>query len=390
MQYSFVFATVAQYQAAKAEGAAIHAAVNDSTYLSVSAVSFIRELGRSVIDAKNVIVPREQGQLGDVLLYHTSTSTFYWLKSNNTSWSASSLGQTIATASISGFVKVGYMVRKRGRDCIILGMNDDSSGAGWADEGTSTATGYVPGMAYGTVQLGDRATAFYGGAYTTRYVESRFPSSLNQYSLPINRAAWDAAVAAEKEAARTGTAGATGSGTVGTYFGYSWEVVAVTENSGTVYLARITVNFYSSSSVASPKTFYARDYGYSFDRFYRMNISVWPMVRIMTDNNGIQNTGILVRTGNSPAANLCAAHAVAVTGFEAGKWWMPELPLGVDILENAKTLNDRGAGLGTGSYWTSSQYNTTHAWYVNLLSAMVSNYAKANSNRVRAVAGFHI
>ena len=37
-----------------------------------------------------------------------------------------------------------------------------------------------------------------------------------------------------------------------------------------------------------------------------------------------------------------------------------------------------------------SQYNTTNAWYVNLNNAMVNNNTKTNSNRVRAVAGFHI
>ena len=75
MAYAFTFATKAAYTAAKQSGGSIYNALIPSsstggtTNVSRSAVSFIAELGRAVVDSVNLCVPyKEGGFVGDNII----------------------------------------------------------------------------------------------------------------------------------------------------------------------------------------------------------------------------------------------------------------------------------------------------------------------------------
>jgi len=101
---------------------------------------------------------------------------------------------------------------------------------------------------------------------------------------------------------------------------------------------------------------------------------------------------------NYPAFSYCNAYTGG--GYDAGTWYLPsrdELSTisfhKTAINTGLKTLSDNGCTatqLGTGWYWSSSQYSSSYyyAWDVNFNGGDQSNYGKGLNDDVRSVAGF--
>ena len=71
MSYAKTYATRAAYISAKASGGEIYSLLSASN--SIAVVSYITATGESAIDSVNTIVPRESGQIGDLLIYQGAT-----------------------------------------------------------------------------------------------------------------------------------------------------------------------------------------------------------------------------------------------------------------------------------------------------------------------------
>jgi len=101
---------------------------------------------------------------------------------------------------------------------------------------------------------------------------------------------------------------------------------------------------------------------------------------------------------NYPAFSYCNAYTGG--GYDAGTWYLPsrdELSTisfhKTAINTGLKTLSDNGCTatqLGTGWYWSSSQYSSiySYAWFVNFISGNQSYFYKYFNDFVRSVAGF--
>jgi len=101
---------------------------------------------------------------------------------------------------------------------------------------------------------------------------------------------------------------------------------------------------------------------------------------------------------NYPAFSYCNAYTGG--GYSAGTWYLPSRDELSTIYFNKaainaglKTLSDKGCTatqLGTGWYWSSSQYSSiySYAWFVNFISGNQSYFYKYFNDFVRSVAGF--
>jgi uncharacterized repeat protein (TIGR02543 family) len=110
------------------------------------------------------------------------------------------------------------------------------------------------------------------------------------------------------------------------------------------------------------------------------------------------STGSADAATNYPAFNYCNAYTGG--GYDAGTWYLPsrdELSTisfhKTAINTGLKTLSDNGCTatqLGTGWYWSSSQYSSFYlnAWYVNFDYGYQYEYGKNGNYDVRSVAGF--
>lgn len=379
MQYTFRFATVAAYQAAKASGGAIYEALVPSSStesavnVSRSAVSFIAELGRSVIDAVNVCVPYlEGGFVGDILCY-SSTYGKFWLKQPSISWSTTSLGQNYydPTTWPAGFVRIGFCFERKGRHGLICAMS--GGGYAWSSDTSTLVSGIYTTTA---IWRGKKVSTRIAGCKEA--AEARYGSSYYIHSWPLPRTMWDAAV----EAAKTG---ATSSGSAGDS---SWTA------SGGV--ATITVVTTEGTYTVNPA-----DYNYNFDVWYAENIAAPVPGQAGTatglrntsgvNNDGVRNTRLMYATGNSAAANYAMSYSVSAPGYGAGDWWIPSLPELVTLMRTYPDLNKGGAGFSTSyAYWSSTQYSATYAWTVGLAGGHVDYSSRTRGYQVRPISAFYL
>lgn len=96
---------------------------------------------------------------------------------------------------------------------------------------------------------------------------------------------------------------------------------------------------------------------------------------------------ILAKPTESTAAHKCAAYSTE--GFGAGSWFLPSCgQWGVAQLNRVKIDTSISATIGSdplssGSYWTSTQYNSNDAWIFGWVNGTKRGTTKSNSNTVR-------
>lgn len=389
MAYTFRFATVAEYRAAKASGGVIYNALRPSsstgsaTNVSRSAVSFIAEIGRSVVDAVNVCVPYEQGgYVGDIKCYSPTHGDF-WLKVDAAEWSTTSLGQNYfdSTTWPSTFVRIGYVFHRSGNGGLLCAMNGTT--AEWSSDTGTTVAGIPTTDKVSAGSIRNYKTWIAGAS--REIAEAYYGDKMYLYHWPLPRSLWDAACKAAKE-------GTTGSGSVSD----------TTTTSGTTYttswssangVATISVYLYG----AGQKSFNPADYDYDFDRWYEENILVPVLGPAGTAtatvvngirNDGVRNTRIMKATGKSAAADYALSYSAAAPNYGAGMWWIPTIRELVLLSRQALGLIQRGSNIVRGATWSSTQYSSTNAWSVYLNDGYVNSNAKTNTFQVRVVSGF--
>ena len=359
------FPTVAAYQAAKAQGGAIYSAVLGGDRYTASCASYIAEIGRSVIEALNIVVPRSQGQPGDVLLYRTADAQYFWLKNRTpaASWSAALLGQTVydqTKLASAGYVEVGLMLYRRNRSCAILSLTDIASSA-WA-----SASGLVTNVATDThIDIGT-GTPESSAAFDLFTAEQ---GSINDVTLPVSRSIWDAVVA-------SAVSGASGSGS---FTNGSWTT--------TGGVTSITYQLHGSSVTINPK-----DYAFDFDEWWKACVRAKRDASsgIASLNQAQQNTGALVAAGNKPAATACKNYGLSgVPAFVAGKWHQPSVSDYVEGILSLSLLREKGV-LPTTRLWTSDQADADLAWAADFSNGKILQDTKTNARSVRAIAHFEI
>ena len=95
-----------------------------------------------------------------------------------------------------------------------------------------------------------------------------------------------------------------------------------------------------------------------------------------------------------PAASMAKAYSIAdAVGFGAGNWWLPACQENFISMRDCDLYNPSISAIGgtpvsvTSSYWTSSEYSATIAWYDSSNGGMF-NRCKYYSHNVRAVTAF--
>lgn len=392
MNYAFSFDTLSAYQAAKGSGGAIYSALATSTYVSRAATSFIKELGRTVVDSVNTIVARDKGgEVGDCLLY--KGGTYYWLKGSQ-SWNASAIGScTHNTTDLTnaGYTRVGFVVDRRGNRCLLMSCADVSGTHAWSSD-TSTV---VPGVStFGSIRRnrkvnltdGTRSPASYNDNWIAPiscwWAEYRYPSNNAEwgdyaYVLPFQRSVWNTVV----DKVKTNTAGS-GSFTQGT-----WSVAF--DNNKKRYVGKIVTNV----SAVGSMTIDVEEFDYDFEKWYRecMIPQIPSVTNASSDMKGRNNTLVLKAFNDAPAAIQCLNYAVSgVPEFGAGSWWLASMGEWMLALNNAKTWIEKGCPITISWYWTSTQSSASYAWLVATNRALVNHTAETNSRYVRPFAAFQI
>lgn len=361
----FSFPTVAAYQAEKAQGGVIYGAVLGGNRYNASVASYIAEIGRSVIDALNLVVPRSQGQPGDVLLYRTADAQYFWLKNRTPvgTWSAALLGQTVYDPSklaSAGYVEVGVMLYRRNRSCAILSLSDISSAA-WA-----SASGLVPNVAADTLIAIGTGTPAASAAFDLVTAEQ---GSINDVTLPVSRSVWETVIANTVSGAS-----ASGSFTDG-----SWTT--------TGGVASITYLLHGTSVTINPA-----DYGFDFDEWWKdcVRAKRSPSSGIASVMQAQQNTGALVAAGGKPAASACRNYGLSgVPAFVAGKWHQPSVSDYVEAMPSLLLLREK-AVLPSTRLWTSDQADASLAWAVDFSTGKIITDTKTTSRPIRAIAHIEI
>lgn len=387
MAYTFRFATVAEYRAAKASGGVIYNALRPSsstgsaTNVSRSAVSFIAEIGRSVVDAVNVCVPYEQGGfVGDIKCYSPTHGEF-WLKVDAAEWSTTSLGQNYfdSTTWPSTFVRIGFCFWRQGQNGLLCSMVNSGTTYAWQTDTTEISGVFTKSL----VWQGTRHKTWIAGIMEA--AEAAWGDTFYNYTWPCPRSLWDAAVDAAKK-------GITASGECYDNQNPPQKQSTWQASNG---VATITVLYYGGTANVNPA-----DYGYNFDDWYAENVGVRiPGPRDTatalrdekgTNNDGVRNTRIMKQSGKSPAADFALSFAVNAPGYEAGRWWIPNLIELARMMRVYLRLNKAGANFTKTAYWSSTQYSSASAWSAHLYSGRVGNTTKTSPYLLRVVSGFFL
>lgn len=349
------FDTIADYQAAKQQGGEIYEAVIASDRYTATAVSYIASLGRSVLDGKNVIVTRAQGQPGDVLLWRTADAQFFWLKSYVpvSAWDAAYIGQIVCDTTqlaSAGYVPCGVMLYRVGRRAAVLSLSDVTSAA-WGP------ASLVPNVAtFPTLTRADGAGV--ESVSLNLYQAEKVVSAVDPVLMPVLRSDWDAMVSAALR-------GITASGS---FTGGGWSTA------GGVASLTFTIG-------TEQKTINPADYSFNYNDFYGDNVSVWDSVPPI----GPQNTGALLAAGGSSA---CASYGFAsIPDLVAGRWWMPSF---ADLrYAFILSLSDKGT-LPSGTLWSSDQVDASRAWAASLQGALGFAEDKTAAHGVRALTNIQL
>ena len=386
---SFTFATRAEYITAKGSSGSIYAALQSTTSISASTVSYITATGETLIDAMNVFVDADKGAIGDTLYYiNTASYTgFKWLKSK-AGYNSASYGQVFARTALipSSYVEVGVLVYKQGKQHLI--MKNTGQGIPWCPQDYESVT--VPGVTtYSSSgnKVGDGTVCTYC-SHSRAYAEEKWGTSYYQYSWPFPKSAWDAMMA--KVWANTAGSGSDSSN-------WSWTVTASTTSG--VGAASFTCTGPYGSMTCNPK-----DYKYDFDEWYKKKVLVqWPTTApVAGDFEGRANTKSIVKWANGLTTPLttsnCAAKycndtvaASGVPGFTTGNWWLPSMGELLHACRNHALLKAKGTAILSTSYsvWSSTQYSAANAWNARYDGRLYDN-PKRYGYRVVAVSAFQL
>lgn len=342
--------TIADYQAAKQQGGEIYEAVIVSERYTATAVSYIASLGRSVLDGKNVIVTREQGQPGDVLLWRTADAQFFWLKSYVpvSAWDSAYIGQIVCDTTqlaSAGYVPCGVMLYRVGRRAAVLSLSDVASAA-WGP------ASLLPDVAtFPTITRADGAGV--ESVSLNLYQAEKVVSAVDTVLMPVLRSDWDAMVSAALQ-------GLTASGS---FTGGDWSTA------GGVASLTFTLG-------TEPKTIDPAIYDFCYDDFYLSEVIVRPDLPLA----GPQNTGAIIAAGGSSA---CASYGFAsIPDLVAGRWWMPSIG---DFCNTLPDFLSRKGTLPSGTLWSSDQVDASRAWAASLQGALSFAEDKTAAHGVRAL-----
>lgn len=350
------FDTLAEYQAAKQQGGEIYEAVIASERYTATAVSYIASLGRSVIDGKNVIVARSQGQPGDVLLWRTADAQFFWLKSYVpvSAWDAAYIGQLVCDTTqlaSAGYVPCGVMLYRVGRRAAVLSLSDVASAA-WGP------ASLVPDVAtFPTITRADGAGV--ESVSLNLYQAEKVVSAVDPVLMPVLRSDWDAMVSAALQ-------GLTASGS---FTGGGWSTAGG--------VASLTFTLGTEQKTIDPAI-----YDFCYDDFYLSEVVVRPDLPLA----GPQNTGAAVFMAS--AAFLCASYGiVSIPDLAPARWWLPSIG---DFCHTLPDFLSRKGTLPSGTLWSSDQVDASRAWAASLQGAIGFAEDKTAAHGVRALTNIQI
>lgn len=413
---TFEFNNVSDYLSAKGGSGSITTAltISDPTnLLSKSAVSFIKKTGQSFIDAVNVIVEERYGDIGDTLLYDSTSSKYFWLKSR-AAWSqySGSLG-SVTCSSISHitakYTVIGTLVYRNGNDGLIM-SDDDIGSIPWClcSDGSTYAISFsnMPNDKYDVSTRRSVNRPGWCSSIGLAFRERLGDSSYNQYSNPFPRSAWNAMMYAFQVGSNAGANGEGGTGTSAYTTSpttWSWKV----EKSNNIVTATFSYNFVGSVNYGCNPA----DFGYLFDRFYKDCIEIDNLnangavigelsegkdaTRRMLDFIASYNSSNSSNPITQSAALSCDAYYKIATNnsqFGLYKWWLPSMKELTYATKQDAVLYAKGTNIAAEQYiWTSSQYSQYAAWIVLSLasSCVASYYGKILGFRVRAFAAYH-
>lgn len=449
---TFIFDTEAQYLTSKASGD-VKTALGGAE-VSRSAVSFCKDTGKTYVDAINVIVERKDGgELGDCLLYKTSNTTYYWLKSCKALSVTEKGGQYMDTVGLTkgGYVRIGIVIKREGDNVLLMSCGDlgsfqwiqshtlyENAAVGatnlkvkpnsnlynglsvYCGDDARTITSFAKGTTYDTITIntgltkalttgsyvqpnvsipncyinGSIRSRQVGGTYrdtriTAGGIEAADEISYNRYGNPCPRTYWDACV--QKIMANEEGSGEW-RGSDGT--GGNWSVTPNTTTGigdGTIVITNLVTA--TSATTVNPK-----DYGYSFDKWYEACVGIMYPTKAgaMLDKNGRENTKAIITWAKTsgigtPAATQCNNYAPtgAPAQFSAGQWWLPTIAEMWHFMRRRSLFAKKGI-TPSNYYWSSSQNSSRYSWFVFFPGGNVTSNYRFYSHSVRAVSAFKI
>ena len=409
---TMTFATVAAYKAAKASGGDIYNALMNTTDLTKSITSYITDIGQTAVDTMNPIVEAPYGSIGDTLMYCTTDSKYYWLKTR-AGINAGTIGCSFArTALLTNYTIIGVLVYKNGDDGLIMSDSLDSMPWCLCEDGSTYAITFDNMSTLTSVKT---KRAINRSAWCTSLgleLRERLSAAYNQYSNPFPRSAWDAMMLALNSnsavsANQTNTTPTSGSGNYSaTPSQWSWKV----EITNKVPVATFSFVMEGGTNAG----FNPSEWNFSFDKFYKDCIQCQnpaPNGTVIGELSGRENTERMVAfiaaynadsshasnkikyTSSTNAACACVSRNVTTADgqFATGRWWLPnisELTLATKI---DKILYKKGINLADAYIWSSTQSSQNDAWYVNTDSSncRTGSHYKNNLLTVRAFSAYH-
>ena len=397
MKYSFIFDTVAQYQAAKASGGAILNVLQTDTSktygnidgaLSRTAISTIKETGQTLIDCVNIIVSRKEGgEIGDTLLY--KGGEYFWLKGQefmgrtaytsppaHPAWK-DMLGSNNATKNelaAAGYIIIGFVGHKEGNRVRIFADVQNNNGLDTAPIFNSISN---------SSPLPFIEESYNNEMYLRKLTST--PSSLRQekigilcpfsfeiakamngefkidrISWPVFRSIWNIVV---DKIIKGETMGEGGSVTGGGAYFY--------DNGLQKWRINYEIRYENNFSYVCPS-----DWNFDFDYWYRtILVPIYPCgaESYFGADVGRKNTYLMAQQGEEsfPAPYACYTYKPSGTNvpaeFGEGKWWMVSAMEMFLMAKNWNTLRNKGIRLNKDEYHVStlSGSRVTRCFYFN-------------------------
>ena len=418
---TMTFSTVALYKAAKASGGDIYNALVNSTKASDTIVSFITDIGQTAIDTMNPIVEEPYGDIGDTLLYCSTDSKFYWLKSR-AGINAGTVGCAFAVMSkLTNYAIIGVLIHRVKDEGLI--MSDSLGGIPWcrtnsyvdsSDQSKWAITfTNMPNIQHARTRKSiNRHQAYASLGLDMR---ERLGEGYNQYSNPFPRSAWNAMMSAYQAGSVTAS-NASGGTTYDTTANWTWKVEKVAVSGLTGNTLKATFNFKTSQG-AQTNGFDPADWDFKFDNWYRDCMELYAVSPcsaayegstleltgrentrrmlefISTYNSGKTSDNQINATASGNCAVACDQYYKIATDnatFGQHKWWLPDLTELAYATLNDKMLYRKGIDLSGTYIWSSTQCSQGNAFLADTTSSdMMSNYGyKYYGFTVRAVSAY--
>jgi len=417
---TMTFSTVALYKAAKASGGTIYNALVNSTKVSDTVVSFITDIGQTAIDAMNPIVEEPYGEIGDTLLYCSTDSKFYWLKSR-AGINAGTVGCSFAvTSKLTNYTIIGTLIHRVKGEGLI--MSDSLGGIPWcrtnsysqSDQSTWAITfSNMPNIQHAKTRKS--ITRHQAYASLGLDMRERLGSGYNQYSNPFPRSAWDAMMAAYQAGSVTAS-NASGGTTYDTSANWTWKVEKVAAG-GSLTGNTIKATFSFKTSQGANTGYNPADWDFKFDRWYKDCMEIYCIAPnssayegsstelsgrentrrmlefISTYNNGKATASQINATASGNCAVACDLYYKIATDnakFGQHKWWLPNLTELAYATTHDRILFKKGINLGGNYWWSSTQYSQYNAIGADTRSDYVMSHynLKYDDLTVRAVSAY--